>query len=155
MPGKISPAEQPDFSDLKPEQVKVTSFIEIGSKFQGKIPGGLVGSCEHCQGCESCDHCQTCESCQTCQCESDLDLHLAHDLGIDGLVNKPLKFAVNVIYEPIKATAKRQSGSALKQTNVIIEMSEEAFTAIPGKKNFIEVGSSKRGEKQYLWKGKN
>jgi hypothetical protein len=75
-------------------------------------------------------------------------------LGIQNLSIQPLKIAVDIIYERVQDADVEYGECDLRQSRVVVEMTEAAYNQVPAKENFVEIGTGPSGEKQYLWRGK-
>ena len=153
MPEKLQPLGKPNFSNLTPAQMRVSTVIEVGANYKGLVPSLRKddGGCESCVKCEGCQSCQKCEGCQSCQ--KSLMATLGEQLGIAGLAGKPLKVAYDVIYERVQEADAEHGEANLTQSRVIVEMPDETYQAVPSKENFTVLGTTKAGVKQYLWQG--
>ncbi len=150
MPEKLKPIGKPNFSSLQPTQVRVSSVIEIGAKYPGKLPDLVSQSCESCQKCEGCESCQKCEGCQSCQ--KSRTGFILKELGIATLSGGPVKVANDVIYELIQEADAEHGKCEITQSRVIIELPQKVYDQLPGKDKFVEIGTTKTGAKQYLLK---
>ena len=160
MPKKIQPMGDVKFSSLAPEQVRISSVVEIGEKYLGTlvlenqelpnvVDSNLIGECEGCQRCQGCHACERCQSCQSCQ--SSMVSLLDKEIGLRNIITGPMRAAREVIYELHEADAEHGSAE-IKQSRLILEMPEEAFEKLPEKERFLEIPTKNRGVKRYLLK---
>ena len=159
MPKKIQPMGDVKFSSLAPEQVRISSVVEIGEKYIGTlvlenqevpkvVDSNLTAGCHEC---ESCQCCERCLSCQHCQCDKSMVSLLDKQIGLRNIITGPVRAAREVIYELYEADAKHGSAE-IKQSRLILEMPEEAFEKLPEKERFLEIPTESRGVKRYLLK---
>ncbi|WP_461614935.1 hypothetical protein [Clostridium sp. Marseille-QA1073] len=149
MPEKLKPIGSPNFSSLAPAQVRVSSVVEIGTKYFGRSSELVDMLSGPCQTCESCQKCQSCESCNKCQAYRSTLL----EGDIDNLSAGPVKIAKDVIYELIQEADMEHGEYQLTQSQTILEMPQEAYEQMPEKDMFVEIGTTDTGNKQYLLRG--
>ena len=146
MPETLKQLGKPDFTTLKPDQVRISTVVEFGGDPQAdvsgvmqKAMGGGVADCVFCDHCVGCD----------CFCE-----HVDPQFKLDTSVSGPVKIAREVIYELIEEANSEHGKCELTQTRVIVEMSEQTYRQMPGKENFVDLGTAGAGTnmKQYLLK---
>ena len=150
MPEKLKPLGKPNFSSLEPSEIRVSSILEIGARNITKLPDLVSEGCETCQKCEGCESCQKCEGCQSCQ--KSLTDFMGKDLGLGNLPGGPIKVARDVIYELIQEADTEHGKCEITQSRVIVEMPKKVYELWPEKDRFVEIGTTKTGDKQYLLK---
>ncbi|WP_454054060.1 hypothetical protein [Clostridium sp. Marseille-Q7071] len=153
MPEKLQPIEKPNFSSLAPAQVRISSTVEIGTKYLGRsdeLVDLFAGS--SCQRCESCVTCQRCQTCQSCQ-RNPYRMSFEGDIDIDSLSAGPVKIAKDVIYELIQEADMEHGECQFTQSRTILEMPQEAYEQMPEKDRLVEIGTTDTGTKQYLLRG--
>ncbi len=162
MPKKIQRMGDVKFSSLAPDQVRISSVVEIGEKYLGtlvlenqEVPKvvdfNLLADCHACESCQGCECCQACQSCQGCQCDRNMVSLLDKEIDLRNIITGPMRAAREVIYELHEADAEHGSAE-IKQSRLILEMPEEAFEKLPEKERFLEIPTKNRGVKRYLLK---